>query len=532
MTTTPTAPPVPAPPALDADIEDHDAGGNRFDRIRKTIGLFAGPAAFVLMLLLPLPLEANQQALAAVMVFVIIMWVTEALPIPITSLLAMALCVVLQIPTLEPDSTQDATAFVFGAFSSSTLFLVIGGFIIARAMSVHGLDRRFAISVLAIPGVAKSTTRVACAFGGVAAIVSAFVSNSAAAAMLLPIGLGIVRALGPEVAHAAGIKDFKHTRFATLVMLMIAYGASVGGLLTPIGSTANIVGRGFLEEQVGVSLNFVTWGQLTWPLVVVMFAAMCLTLWLFNRPEINKIEGATEYIRTERHAMGTMSRGEINTLICFLVAVVLWVGPSLVELIAAPETGALAAFAAIDEGTAALIGASLLFFLPLHWAQRKFTLSWSDAGRIDWGTVVLVGAGLVLGRLMANTGLAEVIGTGVAGGLGLTSGVAVTVLAVVLAIVISETTSNTAAVGVVVPVVIPIAVAVGMDPTIPTLAAVFGASCGFMLPVSTPPNAIVYGSGMVPITRMFRTGLVFDLLAIVIISGGVLAVTSVVTVGG
>lgn len=519
-------------PVLDADVEDHDAGSSNLDRIRKTLGLFLGPAAFLVMLLLPLPLEFNQKALAAVMIFVIIMWITEAIPIPITSLLALALCVILQIPSIEEGSSQNATSFVFGAFSSSTLFLVIGGFIIARAMSVHGLDRRFAISVLALPGVAKSTTRVACAFGGIAALVSAFVSNSAAAAMLLPIGVGIVRALGPEVAHAAGIKDFKHTRFATLVMLMIAYGASIGGLLTPIGSPANIVGVGFLEEQVGVSLNFITWGQLTWPLVVVMFAVMCVTLLLFNKPELNKINGAAEYIRTERHATGRMSRGEINTLICFLIAVILWVGPSLTELVIAPESGPLATFIAIDEGTAALIGASLLFFLPTNWAKREFTLTWQDAGRIDWGTVVLVGVGLVLGRLMSNTGLTEVIGSATAKNLGLTSGVAVTVLAVVLAIAISETTSNTAAVGVVVPVVIPIAMAAGVDPTIPTLAAIFGASCGFMLPVSTPPNAIVYGSGMIPITRMFRTGLVFDLLAIVIISVGVLAVTSVVTVGG
>lgn len=500
----------------------------RFDRHRQTLGIFLAPAALVVMLLAPLPLDSHQQRLAAIMAFVFISWVTEAVAIPVSSLIALGLCVLLQVPVLSGD--ERAGDVVYSAFSSSTIFLVIGGFILARAMTVHGLDRRFALRVLSIPGVARSTVRVAVAFGLIAAVVSAFVSNSAAAAMLLPIGIGIVRALGPEVAEAAGVKDASKTRFATMTMLMIAYGASVGGLLTPIGSTANVVGLGFLQTQVGASVSFLEWMRMTAPLAVVLFVVMCLVLYFFNRPETGRLPGADAYVKSQRAALEPWSRAEVNTLIAFTCAIIMWIGPSVLEQTSIGQ-GPLAWFVAIDIGTAALLGACALFVLPVSWRDRQFTLTWKQAVDIEWGTVMLVGVGLVLGELMSNTGLAEVVGTSVVDGLGLSSTVAVTLIAVTLAVVVSETTSNTASVGVVAPVVIPIAAAVGMDPTIPVLAAIFGASCGFMLPVSTPPNAIVYGSGMVPITKMFRTGLVFDVVAIIVVSGGVIATASIAGVG-
>lgn len=521
---------VPATTTTEQMQPTDELPDSRFDRMRQTAGLALAPAVFAVLLLAPLPLTTGQQHLAAIMAFVFVAWLTEAVPIPVSSLVALGLAVLLQVPEVDVEAGESADGFVYGAFSSSTIFLVLGGFVLARAMTVHGLDKRFALFVLSIPGVARSTLRVAVAFGLIATLVSAFVSNSAAAAMLLPIGIGIVRALGPELAEAAGVADASKTRFATMTMLMIAYGASVGGLLTPIGSTANVVGLGFLEQQVGVEVGFVEWFRMTAPLSATLFVVMCAVLYLFNRPETRELPGAEGYVRKERTKLGAWSRGEVNTLIAFSSAVVLWVGPSVLMETAIGQ-GVLAWFTSIDIGTAAVLAASLLFVLPLSWRDRTFTLTWRQAVAIDWGTIVLVGTGLVLGALMDNTGLAEVIGTSVVDRLGLSSTVAVTVLSVVLAIVISETASNTAAVGVVAPVVIPIATAVGMDPTIPVLAAIFGASCGFILPVSTPPNAIVYGSGMVPITRMFRTGIVFDLLAMVVVSAGVLLTASAVNLG-
>jgi sodium-dependent dicarboxylate transporter 2/3/5 len=171
----------------------------------------------------------------------------------------------------------------------------------------------------------------------------------------------------------------------------------------------------------------------------------------------------------------------------------------------------------LDEGTVAILAAGLLFVLPIDWGERRFTMNWNDASGIDWGTIILFGSGIALGTLLSDTGLAETLGKGIADALGFTSLLAISAVSALIAILISETTSNTASATIVVPIVIPIASAAGLDPLIPALAAVFGASFGFMMPVSTPQNAVVYGSGMIPITRMVRSGVVFDVVGLVLI---------------
>lgn len=178
----------------------------------------------------------------------------------------------------------------------------------------------------------------------------------------------------------------------------------------------------------------------------------------------------------------------------------------------------------------AIVAASLLFILPISWKERRFTLSWSDAAKIDWGTILLFGCGIALGTLLDETGLATVVGKGMADALGVTNIVVITALATLIAIVISETASNTASVAIIVPIVLPIASAAGLGALalIPAFAAIFGASYGFMLPVSTPPNAIVYGSGMVPITKMIRSGFVFDIIGLALITIGVSVMVRVV----
>jgi sodium-dependent dicarboxylate transporter 2/3/5 len=305
-------------------------------------------------------------------------------------------------------------------------------------------------------------------------------------------------------------------------MLMIAYGASVGGLITPIGSPPNLIGIGFIEEQTDATISFFEWTITALPIVLVMFAALCVVLILLNRPEINRIEGAEEYVAEERANLGRMTRGGRNTLVVFLLAVTFWVLPGVVNLVFGEDSDVYTALSErLDEGVVAIAAAALLFLLPTDWSQRKFTLSWNEAVRIDWGTILLFGGGLVLGTLLADTGLAEAMGKGMVDSLGVSSLLAITVLSVVIAVIISETTSNTASAAVVVPIVIPIAVAAGVSPVIPALAATFGASYGFMLPVSTPPNAIVYGSGLIPITKMVRSGVVFDLIGIVLVVVGV-----------
>ena len=486
----------------------------RFERVRQTVGLFLGPLIFLVLYLLPLGLPPEQQALAAVFAFVIVYWFTEPIPIPVTAVLALALCIVFGVASGDD---------VFGAFASSTIFLFIGAFIIAQAMMTHGLDRRFAFRVLSLPGIASSTYAVIIAFGAIAALISAFISNTATAAMLLPIGLGMMGALAGLVSdQSEGQTDPSRLRFGTALMLMIAYGASVGGLLTPIGSPPNLIGIGFIEEQTGTTISFFQWVVTALPIVLLMFVALCVILILLNRPEVRRITGAGEYVAEERRKLGPISPGERNTLIAFAVAVTLWMLPGFVNLFLG-EDSALYGFLSdrMDEGVVAILAASLLFLLPVNWSERRFTMNWNEAVRIDWGTILLFGAGITLGTLLSDTGLARTIGQAIAEGLGVTSLVAITVLATVVAVLISETTSNTASVGIVVPIVIPIANAAGVEPLIPALAAIFGASYGFMLPVSTPPNAIVYGSGMIPITKMVRSGVFFDVIGVILIVAGV-----------
>jgi solute carrier family 13 (sodium-dependent dicarboxylate transporter), member 2/3/5 len=420
-------------------------------------------------------------------------------------------------------------AEVFSAFASPTIFLFIGSFILARAMTIHGLDRRFALRVLSIPGIAGSTYGTLIAFGLVAALMSAFISNTAATAMLLPIGLGIIGIYRGLIHDDSPGSDPGTARLSTALMLMIAYAASVGGLLTPIGSPPNLLGRGFLEDQAGLSLPFLKWTLLAAPVVALMFIALCVILIVLNRPEARRIPGASAYIAGQRRLLGRFSPGERNTLVAFLLAVSLWLLPGVVGIVAGEESAAYEAIKRrLDEGVVAIVAASLLFLMPLDRGIRQFTLTWRQAVSIDWGTIILFGAGIALGSLLSSTGLAALIGAGLAESLGTAAPFTLTVLAVMAAILISETTSNTASVGIVVPIVISLAGAAGMDPAVPALAAVFGASFGFMLPVSTPPNAIVYGSGMVPITRMIRSGLVFDIIGGILIAVGVTVMAGLV----
>jgi sodium-dependent dicarboxylate transporter 2/3/5 len=499
---------------LDEQRERLSPAEERFERARQTIGLFLGPVVFLVLYFIPLPLQPAQQALAAIFAFVIVYWLTEPIPIPVTAVLGIAACVLFGVASAEA---------VFGAFSSDTIFLFIGAFIIAQAMMTHGLDRRFAYRVLSIPGVSNSTYGVIIAFGAIAVTISAFISNTATTAMLLPIGLGIMAALGGLVSEQAeGERDPSRLRFGTALMLMIAYGASVGGLITPIGSPPNLIGIGFIEDQTGTTISFFEWTITALPICLLMFLALCVILILLNRPEVRRISGADEYINEERSKLGGISAGERNTMIAFGVAVTLWILPGIVNLIAG-EDSAPASFmrSHLNEGVVAILAATLLFILPVNWSERRFTLTWNDAVRIDWGTILLFGAGITLGKLLSDTGLAKVIGNGITNSLGVTNLLAISALSAAVAVLISETTSNTASVGIVVPIVIPIASSAGVDPVIPALAAIFGASYGFMLPVSTPPNAIVYGSGMIPITKMVRSGIVFDIIGAVLIVGGV-----------
>jgi sodium-dependent dicarboxylate transporter 2/3/5 len=470
--------------------------------VRRIVGSFLAPAVFLALLLLPLPaLSPEAHRLAAVMGAVVVLWVTEALPLPVTALLGASACVVLAVaPARE----------VFAPFADPLMFLFIGAFILARGIFLHGLDRRVAYAVLSLPWVGARPGRILLAFGAATALISAWISNTATTAMMFGIGLSILAAL--QSRTSAGAID---PRYPTALMLMTAFAASIGGLATPVGTPPNLIGIGFIRSQLGVEVPFFRWMLIGVPIVAALFAFLAVYLNAVGPSGVRELPAGAELIRQERERLGPWSRGQRSVALAFGVTVALWVAPGVAALVAGEASPLyLGLSRRMPEGVAAVVGATLLFVLP---GEDGRAITWREASRIDWGVVLLYGGGFALGVLSFRTGLAEAIGRGLTTLLPVEGGFGLLAASVVLAAILSETTSNTASANMVVPVVIAIARAADLDPLEPALGATFGSSLGFMLPVSTPCNAIVYGSGYIPLGRMIRWGLALDLAGIVVV---------------
>jgi sodium-dependent dicarboxylate transporter 2/3/5 len=484
----------------------HEAGGTGeayspaeelFNRRRRTVGLVLGPLLFLALLIVPLPLAPPAQRLAAILVMMVVLWISEALPLTVTSLIGPVLAIVLQV---APART------VFAPFADPIIFLLIGSFMLAEAMFAHGLDRRLAFGALSSRAVGGSPTRILLAFGFVATALSMWISNTATTAMMFPIGLSIVSLLTEGRESEPSSRNF-----ALAMMLIASFGPSVGGLATPIGTPPNLIGKGMLERIAHVQVSFFDWMVLGLPLTALLFIFLVLYFrWrLLGGLELHA--GSAERIHAELRRLGPLSMGQRNTLIAFGLTVALWLFPGVLGIAGLSDSAFARGYeAAIPESVAAMIGAILLFLLPVNWRARRFTLSWEQAVRIDWGIILLFGGGLAMGALAFSTGLAESMGRGITSWLPVRSTLSLTILFTAVAIVMSETASNTASANMIVPVAIAVAQASGIDPTQPALGATLGASMGFMMPISTPPNAIVYSSGHVPITAMMRHGIVLD----------------------
>ncbi|TCP39055.1 sodium-dependent dicarboxylate transporter 2/3/5 [Tamaricihabitans halophyticus] len=490
-------------------------GEARFERRRQTTGLVLGPVAGLLLLLLPLGLPWNQQALAAVFVFTVVFWLTEAIPIPATALLSVALMVALGVGPADE---------VLSSFGSTIVLLYLGAFFLSQALLKHGLAERAAYAVLASRWVGNSVTRVIIAIGVVTCVFSAFVSNTVTVAMLLPTVLGIVVAISRQI----GKSDPTRLRVATCMLLMLAFSASIGGALTPVGAPHQLIGRDLIEDAAETQISFFDWTAIAVSFAIPLFAALLVLLVKLNKPEASTIDGLAETMLANRRSRGRLSRGEWNTLIVFALVVIGWLLPGIAALVFGAESAVYGALADnLDEGVVAILGACLLFLLPTNSRTRTFTIGWQDAVKTDWGTLLFIICGAALGDQLTETGLAERVGGALGSAVGDTSVIPLTFVAAALAILISEIGSNLAAVGIVVPIIIPVAIAAGVDPLLPGLAATFGSSFGFMMPISTPQNALVYATGAVPITKMVRSGVVFDLLSAVFVTAGVLVMGSV-----
>ena len=483
--------------------------------MRRRTGLLLGPALFLLLLLLPFEgLTPAGQRLAAIMALVIVFWITEALPLEVTALLGPVLAVMLRIgPARE----------VLAPFANPLIFLFIGSFILARALFLHGVNERIAYGVLSLRLVGARPTRILLAYGALAAFLSAWMSDTATTAMLVPIGVSLVVFMESEGRLP------KH--YGTALMLMTAYGAVIGGMATPVGTPPNIIAMGMLGEQLGVRISFVEWMLAGVPATLVFVSIAFVYLNWIGRTGVREIPGAAAIIAERRRALGPWTPGQRNAVVAFGVTVLLWVGPGLLPLLLGRQHPfAVAVLSSVPESVAAMTGAILLFLLPVSRTQRS-TITWKQAAQIDWGTILLFGGGLSLGALSGATGLARVVGEGITGLVPADGLVPITFAATLFTVVLSNTMSNTAAANISIPIVISIAAAAGVDPVTPAVAAAFGASISVVLPVSTPPNALVYATGRVPITRMVRYGLLMAVFTIVLVPVVTLAVTSVVDLG-
>ncbi len=470
-------------------MEDDDLPGARFERAKRSVGLGLGPAIAALVYVItrdgPAPLLAGLMALA------VTWWLTEALPSAAVALMIAALAVLTGLATPKQ---------AFGAFGSPLLFMFVGSFFIAEAMKVHGLGQRAAGATAAL---SRGPASLMVALSGTTFVLSTMMSNAAATAIVLPIALA-----------AAATSD---RRFQAALVLAIAWGASMGGLGTPVGTPPNLIGIGELRNR-GEELGFGTWMGVGLPIGLAMLAVMWVVLLaLFGL----RGQALTASSLPPAPARRAWSRGEIATLIALAVAVLGWLVPSVLA-VAAPGSAATAwARGRMSEETVAIVAGCLLFVLPGGpRGTPRPALTWTEATRIDWGVILLFGGGMLLGELARETGLTHAWGAELVELTGARSTWAVVALCTGVSIVLSEATSNTATATLMVPLAASLAAATGDSPVPAVLGATIGSSFGFMMPISTAPNAMAYGTGKVTMGQMMRAGIVFDVIGFVVVVAG------------
>ncbi len=481
-----------------------DEGEPREYTLRQKIGLVLGPVLFLVMLFMPTPtgMEPGAQKMAAVACLMATWWMTEAIPIPATSLIPIAL-----FPLMGIMHTKKAAA----PYASHLIFLFMGGFIIALAMQRWNLHRRIAMNIVKLVGF--SPGRLIFGFMAATAILSAFVSNTATTVMMMPIGLAIITHVITEGKKEGLDKtiDFSPEKFAfgLNLMLGIAYAASIGGVATLIGTPPNTVLAGYLQKTYGYEITFASWMKVGVPLVVI-FLPLCW-LWLIkiaNPMKLKKVPGGRDLINSELKTMGKMNSGERWTALVFGLTALGWIfRKKLGFMFYDPKM--------ITDAAIAMTGALVLFLIPVNFKKNIFVMDWHWASKMPWGVLILFGGGLSMAGGFKVTELAAWIGNQV--GLLDTAPILVLVVAVAtLIIFLTELTSNTATSAMVMPILSAVAIGLGQDPLLLIVPAAIAASCAFMLPVATPPNAIVFGSGYVTIPQMVKSGFGLNVIGILI----------------
>jgi sodium-dependent dicarboxylate transporter 2/3/5 len=464
----------------------------------QVIGLVAGPVLAAMMLLSDSPagLPPAGWATAAIAVLMAIWWATEAVPIAVTALLPVA-C----FPMVGAVNMVDATA----PYANKVIYLFLGGFVVAFAMQRWNLHRRIALNVLQHVG--GSGRLLVGGFLFSSALISMWVMNTSTAMMLTPVAISVIGVIHASIKELddKGREDFQYA-----LLLAVAYGSTIGGLTTLVGTLPVAMFAAFMLESYGTVISFANWISVGIPVALVMLP-LCwfvLTRWVFDVSFKTSGEGRTE-LKKLRDELGDITTPEIRIAIVAAIMIVAWVGrPIWIQL---------PGLSALDDTGIAITGAIAMFVIPSGDPRDPLLLRWEYAEKLPWGVILLFGGGLSLANAFIVTGLAEWLGV-VLQGLG-TLPLVILVLAVAaLIIFLTELTSNTATVATFLPVAGAVAIQSGYDPIVLTVPITLAACLAFMLPVATPPNAIVFGSGLLTIPKMMRAGLAINIVGIAVVT--------------
>ena len=460
----------------------------------KNIGLVSGPLSFILVILFfhPEGLTLQANAIIASTVWMAIWWITEAIPISVTALLPIIL-----FPLTGGLELSETTA----SYGHKYVFLYLGGFIIAIAMQKWNLHKRIALNIISFIG--TNVIKIILGFMVATAFLSMWISNTATAVMMLPIAMAIVDQLkdNPDTI------ENENKIFGKALMLGIAYSASIGGISTLIGTPPNLILAGVVEETFGYEITFSTWFKFGFPIsfILLFLCWKYLTVIAFKF-EQKSFPGGIKEIKKQLQKIGTISYEEKLVALIFTLTAIAWVTRDILKLI----------IPVIDDTIIVMISALIIFLLPTNDKKRRL-INWEEASKLPWGILLLFGGGMALASGFKESGLALWIGTQMT----LLDGINLFLLLFVLIASVNfltEITSNLATTAMLLPILYPMAMTIDVHPFILMVSAAVAASCAFMLPVATPPNAVVFGSGYLRIPDMVRVGIWMNVLSIILLS--------------
>lgn len=466
------------------------------------VGFILGPVLFMLTIFFfqPEGLSMEGRSVLAVTLWIAVWWITEAIPIPVTSLLPLIL-----LPVTGAMKGSD----VASSYGNDIIFLFLGGFFIAIAMEKWNLHKRLALSIISLIG--TSTQRILLGFMVATGFLSMWVSNTAAVMMMIPMGLAITAQVATTLAGKPDEKDLP--KFEKSLIFGIGYAGTIGGLGTLIGTPPNIILVAQMNELFGISISFVDWMLFAVPVVILMLFSTWFYLGKIKfKTSISQLPGGKELIQSERSKLGQISFEEIMVGLVFVFAAFMWITRGFLWV----DGGLLVTIPGISDGMIAIAAAILLFMIPAKSGASSRILNWGDSKDIPWGVLLLFGGGLAIAAGFRSSGLSDWMGEQ----LTMLNGFHLIVIiscATLLIMMMTEITSNTATATMILPVVAALAVALHIHPFALMVPCAMAANCAFMLPVGTPPNAIMFGTGKIKITDMARTGFSVNIFATLII---------------